>query len=540
MERVLLPTRIVLSENTVNTEAILTARPLQIGFESAADYTVIKKGGFILVDFGKEIRGGINVAIRNLSCYPEKSNAKCRIVFGESVMETLSEIGYKNATNDHAIRDTVTDAPWMGNLKFGNTGFRFFKIEALDADITIKAIKAELDSLDIEPIGDFYCSDERLNRIWQVAAYTVYLNMGEYLWDGIKRDRLVWLGDMHPEASTIYTVYGCHPCLKNSLDLIKAETPTDKWINTIPSYSFWWVINQYDYYMHSGELEYLKEQVEYAKAIVRRALVIAHANSEYGISYMVDWSSKTDPEARRVGFYAVMYKCFACADRIGRLCGDEEISALAKEGMAAIEAIDTTLPNQKQMGGVAVYSGLKDAKTVNDEILSKDPVKGLSTFMGYYVLLARGMADDVEGAIHIIKEFWGAMLDLGATSFWEDFDIDWVEGSAGIDSIVPEGKKDIHGDFGKHCYIGFRHSLCHGWAGGPAAFLSQYVLGVHIAEAGCKKLIIKPRLAGLEFVKGRFPTPYGAVEIEHRRVGEKVISTVMAPEGVSYEIENAL
>ncbi len=30
--------------------------------------------------------------------------------------------------------------------------------------------------------------------------------MQEFLWDGIKRDRLVWLGDMHPEVSVINSV----------------------------------------------------------------------------------------------------------------------------------------------------------------------------------------------------------------------------------------------------------------------------------------------------------------------------------------------
>jgi alpha-L-rhamnosidase len=41
-----------------------------------------------------------------------------------------------------------------------------------------------------------------------------------------------------------------------------------------------------------------------------------------------------------------------------------------------------------------------------------------------------------------------------------------------IDEIVPAGKKDIHDDYGAYCYVGFRHSLCHGWASGPTAFLS--------------------------------------------------------------------
>ena len=51
-------------------------------------------------------------------------------------------------------------------------------------------------------------NDERLNRIWQTGAYTVHLNMQDYLWDGIKRDRLVWIGDMGPETMTVLSVFG--------------------------------------------------------------------------------------------------------------------------------------------------------------------------------------------------------------------------------------------------------------------------------------------------------------------------------------------
>ena len=49
----------------------------------------------------------------------------------------------------------------------------------------------------------FHCSDERLNRIWHTGAYTVLLNMQDYLYDGPKRDRIIWMGDMHPEIRCI-------------------------------------------------------------------------------------------------------------------------------------------------------------------------------------------------------------------------------------------------------------------------------------------------------------------------------------------------
>ena len=76
-------------------------------------------------------------------------------------------------------------------------------------------------------------------------------------------------------------------------------------------------------------------------------------------------------------------------------------------------------------------------------------------------------------AIELMKEYYGAMLDRGATTFWEDFHMEWLEGSGCIDEIDPT-KKDIHGDYGAHCYVGFRHSLCHGWSAGVAKFIKEH------------------------------------------------------------------
>ena len=49
----------------------------------------------------------------------------------------------------------------------------------------------------------------------------------------------------------------------------------------------------------------------------------------------------------------------------------------------------------------------------------------------------------------------------------------YVEGSGRIDEIDPS-KKDLHGDYGKYCYLGFRHSLCHGWSAGVIRFIQEH------------------------------------------------------------------
>jgi hypothetical protein len=149
------------------------------------------------------------------------------------------------------------------------------------------------------------------------------------------------------------------------------------------------------------------------------------------------------------------------------------------------------------------------------------------------VLEARARAGDYQGGLDCIRNYWGAMLDLGATTFWEDFNLDWIPNAARIDELVPPGKKDIHGDFGAYCYQGFRHSLCHGWASGPTPWLSEHVLGIQIVDPGCRTIRIEPHLADLQWAEGSFPTPKGVVRVRHEKTAAgKVKTTVKAPPGI--------
>lgn len=126
------------------------------------------------------------------------------------------------------------------------------------------------------------------------------------------------------------------------------------------------------------------------------------------------------------------------------------------------------------------------------------------------------------------------MLDYGATTFWEGFDLDWTNNAARIDELVPPGKKDIHGDCGEYCYVGFRHSLCHGWASGPTAWLSETVLGVQPIEPGCRKVRIVPQLGYLKWAEGDYPTPFGPIHVRHERGSDGAIrSDIKAPKEIT-------
>jgi len=540
-QKYLSPTRIVWDsgdEFVKNADKVSGLTTGQADFKNG-DYLQLINGSYsrasIVLDLGKEIQGGIEIVTTNNN---ENPVGKVRVRFGESVSEAMKgEPGVLGATNDHAIRESVVQLPWFGRIQVGNTGFRFVRIDLLDPNtkVEIKEISGILRYRDIPYLGSFECNDERLNKIWMTGAYTVHLNMQEYLWDGIKRDRLVWLGDMHPEVMTISSVFGYNPVVEKSLDLAKNTTPLPEYMNGISSYSIWWVIIQRDWYKYNGDLEYLSGQKEYLTSLLE---LLSTKIDDSGMevldgSRFLDWPSNENPEAIHAGLQSLMIMAFEAGKELSDILGDKKTETLCEKTIKKLRKHVPGMAESKQAASLLSLSGLIPAQVANDEVLSQDGVHKMSTFYGYYMLKARAMTGDYQGAIDNIRDYWGAMLDMGATTFWEDFDINWLENATPIDEMVPDGKIDIHSAYGNYCYVGFRHSLCHGWASGPTSWLSQYVLGVNVVEPGCKKIKIEPHLGDLDWVKGTFPTPMGIVNIEHRKdLNGKITTSYSAPTGV--------
>lgn len=527
----LIPQRVVCDENCENASLILDEMPRQVILFGENPCLRVKKGGYIVLDFGVEIQGGVIITLPEVA-----DGSHLRIVFGESVSEAMSDVGYKNATNDHAIRDLVMPVTSWQTFRCGGTGFRFVKLEAVDNDINISGIQAVLEYRDVAYKGKFECNNQLLNKIWKVGAYTVHLNMQEYLWDGIKRDRIVWVGDMHPEVSTILSAFGDNEVIRKSLDFISKHTPCNKWMNAMPSYNLWWLKIQYDYYIWSGDIEYLKEQKDYICDMTKHILSKVNPDGTHNIDFMfVEWNSH-ETEYAKAGFQAMLVIGLESAKDILKILGEKELSEKCETVAGSAKKHIYPYEGNKQVAAMQSLAGIVDAGEISNTVLKPDGEKGLSTFWGYYTLQALSKSGDTKVALDIICNYWGKMLELGATTFWEDFDVDWAENGARIDEIVPEGKKDIHGDFGKHCYKGFRHSLCHGWASGPTAFLSKQILGVHILDAGCRKVEIRPDLGDLQWAKGDFPTPYGKIHIEHTVKNGKIETQVSAPKEIEVTI----
>lgn len=492
---------------------------------------VLNPGCTLLVDFGEEISGGVKLV------FHRNDGSKIRVTFGESAAEALSDIGEFGSTNDHFTRDTILSVSSFGAAEYGKCGFRFVRLSAVDAPLALIGLFARADFRDEEWLGSFESSDKKLNEIWRVAARTVHLNMQDKLYDGIKRDRLVWVGDMHPEVKTAMALFGDSDVIRKSLDFAKEITPKDAWMNTFPSYSLWWVVIQYDYYMQNGDKEYLCSSIECVLSILSRfSKHIANDGSITGLDNFLDWSMYSNTSAKDAAFGALAVIAFEKGAALCRAVGTEELCEVA----ARLEIYRKRLASHsywsinKQAVAMQVLSGQKSAQEAL-EILSKDTPHNISVFYGYYVLLALSRGGGVKTALDTVKKYWGAMIDLGATTFFENFDLSEVEGELPplkIDTPPSESFKNIYAEGGEYCYRGYRRSLAHGWASGPLPWIAEHLLGVKILEPGCKKVEIRPCLAGLSWMKGTYPTPYGKIEITVTKEDGREHVEVIAPEEI--------
>ena len=117
--------------------------------------------------------------------------------------------------------------------------------------------------------------------------------------------------------------------------------------------------------------------------------------------------------------------------------------------------------------------------------------------MRFYELEALCAMGEQNYVLKEIKNYWGGMLNLGATSFWEEYN----PSKKGAEHYAMYGRP-----FGK--------SLCHAWGASPIYLFGKYYLGVKPASPGYKTWVAEPVLGGLEWMQGKVPTPNGEIEVK--------------------------
>jgi hypothetical protein len=472
----------------------------------------------ILVDFGKETFGFIKL-------HGLKGKGNLTIYYGESKEEALSKDGA--VTLDKLNIDNSISKDSVMPL---SKAFRYINI-VRDGDIHFDDVSMLYEYADIKDKGSFTCNDDEINRIYEVAKYTLHLSTREFFIDGIKRDRWVWSGDAYQSYLMNYYLMNDNRTVTSTMYALRGKDPVTGHINTIMDYTFYWFLGIYDYYLYSGDKTFIQQNYDRMKSLMDYVLGRRNKNGLLeglpGDWIFIDWatglSKKGEVSFEQLLFARSLETMALCANIVNDKQGSSRYKTLAADIRKKLFAIYWNQQKQalvhsrvdgKQTDNVTRYSNMfaiffdyfndQQKKAVKKSVLLNNNIQKITTpYMRFYELEALCAIGEQNYVLKEMKNYWGDMLKLGATSFWEEYNPE----KKGAEHYAMYGR-----EFGK--------SLCHAWGASPIYLLGKYYLGVKPTSAGYATYSVEPNLGGLQWIQGKVPTPNGEIEL---RVSETEI-----------------
>ncbi|WP_442577067.1 alpha-L-rhamnosidase-related protein [Microbacterium sp. F51-2R] len=458
------------------------------------------------------------------------------VVSGESPAEACG------APLSHETRHDVVEIPGGGWTTRHRLGFRYLRTDRPAADVTVEA-----SVMPVDRPGAFACSDDRLTKIWAVAQYTLRMCAQGLTIDGIKRDRMPWAGDQ--AMSTLVNAFALGEAGLVADGLVALGQPGHGYVNGIADYSLWWVINVDLAARYFGDLEFLAREASRVDEFVGDLAQHAGADGVFrpprqsgGFvdagpgSVFLDWGVELDEGRDAVALQMLWHWALRSAERVLERVGHagaERWASLAERlastlrtrawsadrGMwrAYLDSTDSHSDPAPYANFLAVLAGMHAEAPPGVQ----DAVRGLAAgtpFMNALRLRALLESDPAE-ALAQIDRVWGAMLDRGYGTFWE-------EATDAEDPFEMYGRP-------------FGRSLCHAWSAGPAALIPEAVFGIRPLGDGWSSFTIAPALGALEWASLVVPAPTGDIVVvadrERIEVEVPLGSTFVPPEGGEIE-----
>ncbi|MDR0988146.1 MAG: alpha-rhamnosidase [Prevotellaceae bacterium] len=464
-------------------------------------------GGGQLLDFGKETFG--TICLDNL-----RGEGNICLYYGESREEALDTLYCETLDRLSASHPTPLSTKAFRYVYLTASG-----TAAYDSAYMLYEYMPET------YLGSFRSNDEELNRIWDVGAYTMHLTTREFFIDGIKRDRWVWSGDAIQSYLMNYYLFFDNDAVKRTIWLLRGKDPVTSHTNTIMDYTFYWFLSIYDYYLYSGDVDFIRQL--YPRMQTLMAYVLGRTNADgmveglAGDWVFVDWADGYLDKKGELSFEQVLFcKSLETMSLCSQLAGDQQGAKQYADLAASLRAKLIPLfwdPQQQalvhnRIGGkqsrtvtryanmFAVFYGYLDAdkqQAIKESVLYNDSILKITTpYMRFYELEALCALGEQTRVMQEMKAYWGGMLRQGATTFWEKYN----PTDRGREHLAMYGRP-----YGK--------SLCHAWGASPLYLLGKYYLGVRPLKAGYEEFAVTPVLGGLKWMEGDVPTPQGKIHV---------------------------
>ncbi|WP_461173272.1 glycoside hydrolase family 78 protein [Arthrobacter sp. Z1-9] len=193
------------------------APPTRIVEELAPVAITRLTSGHQVVDFGQNIHGWVRLAWLGVP------GEKVTLVYGEALaadgdvtQDHLRPLDFRNPgqflSAGQVNEVTASGAPGeVFEPRHTTHGFQYVSVRGLAGDLAPEDITACLVQTDLEPLGTFTCSDERLNKLYNIVQWSFRDNACEVPTDCPQREKAGWTGDWQlfiPTAAYLFDVAG--------------------------------------------------------------------------------------------------------------------------------------------------------------------------------------------------------------------------------------------------------------------------------------------------------------------------------------------
>ncbi len=497
--------------------------PCTVPADGQIHYLVFSAGKLVTAYPRLEMEGGEGAQVEIMYAEAPSINRKKdrRDVLGDKRVEGYNDI-YVTRNGRQAYEPFIHRTFWYVRVAIKTP-----------TPLTIRGFTYRWTSYAFPERGSFACSDEILNKIWQVGWYTARLCAHESYEDCPYYEQLQYVGDTRIQAMLTYYASG-DPRLPAAAirhlnasrlpeGLTYSRYPSHVY-QIIPGFSLFWVLMLDDYYLHTGDLKLVRECAGGVYSVLRffedhqtdRGFI---ANVPYWNFHDWNFPPNGEPPAAKENctLTSLLYKgALDAGTRLFTALGDpEEARRFHLRSQAMAKAINQYAWSEKEglyTDGIAVkslsrhvniYAVLFDVadsqhrERIARRLFTDSSVRDTTFYFAYYLHEAARKLGQPQRIIDDLAR-WKGMLDQGTSTWWE----------------TP----------------GQPRSDCHAWSSAPTFVLMQEVLGVRPVEPGFRRVLIQPFPAQLQWAKGAVPTPHGDIQVDWKRGPVFTLNVTLPPD----------
>jgi len=462
-------------------------------YSNESEY-VLKKGDSQVFDMGQYGVGYFSFEICRHKIFLD-APVKLSIKFCETQRELDDDFAkYDGDLSSSWLQEENITIDYVGEYKLTRRyAARFVKITVLATpqEFVLKNVGfTSVTSADDGSLKQVEIMDEVLRNIDKVSIHTLRNCMQRVFEDGPKRDRRLWLGDLRLEALANYYTFNNADLVKRCLYLFAACDKNSYGLLPTHVYDYPefyngdWVCGDYsllfcrtlcDLYLHTGDEKTFNDLYDVARSQIDACAKVLDDDGiikSAEVGAFIDWCPGLVKQTSLQGVFMYVLDGFCHVLSMLNHADVEKYSQLLAKLRKS--SVDHLFDSEKEMfkasksdnqysvhslvwmilGGAVV--GDKARKLLSDALSDAIIIKPFTPYMHHYVVEAMIKLAMFDEAKAYIKNYWGAMVEKGADTFYEVFVPE-------DDNFSPYRDRMIN-------------SACHAWSCTPAYFIRKYFL----------------------------------------------------------------